>query len=537
MKKIFYIPFIYACATQQPLPTPLPCPNCPPPTVVKIHDTINKFLLKDTSIETAIIIYPLTGDNYPQLQAAIDYQIATPGVKVYAKPGHYLIAHPLIYAKIVGGNYVQVTPQFEGAVNSKNVPIQYATWIESVYGDRPALLTQLAKGGYFKNVCFTGTYHKPDNMSIITIDTLTDWTDGQSRFNPTSPYCGIAIDPFSDPVSMPAGGMYPGLESYYLSGMNRSGSTAVNFEGITISSFVVGFIITPGAQLNGEIIHLDKSRIGSCFVAYAMCQAQSKQCEVNDFELWGQCHTGFDNIHWGVRHGDGAGSPQINGANIAGVYQIFDIASVAFHTTFKRLSAEGIFKFGRVGANAGAAVYDSEIEFQDSYPGYPSPDVHIWASSTIFENCVFRMYGSLNSRIVVQGYNNTFIGGSQNGPPLWKGVNGQGYAPAFMGIMTSTGAPLWKNDYDTAMWSTTTTIHVDNSFNGYFIGSNTKLKPGDALVQVARYEDILPQEWCYSYLVGYISRINQDTVFLQNIGYRIKDRQSVNVTDIQMKTI
>jgi len=300
---------------------------------------------------------------------------------------------------------------------------------------------------------------------------------------------------------------------------------------------VVGFVITPSYQQNGEIIHLYHSQIQNCYTAYAICQAQSKQCEVKDFESWGNCHTIFDNRNWGIRKGDGAGSPMVDGANIAGYnHQLFDIDNIAFHGSFRNIFAESLFTMGRVGGNAGAQLSDCEIDFQES-PIAPSPEYHILAVNTIFQNCILRQYGSTNSRISVFNENDAFIGGEQNGPPLWNGYH---YNPAFTkpyirGIaFYAIGGILNNCDYDSLAWTTTTTIHVNKSnFSGWIL-SNEPSKVGDIII-TSRYLNEFPNVLSGVYPVGYISRISRDTIFLQNTGAYIHDGDKITVYDAQFK--
>lgn len=510
-------------------------------------ETVKEIILRDTlpitlsidSSSNAIHLSPVKGDNYMQLQAAINYQISTPGIEIFLSPGTYNYGHPLIFASKNQHGYSNIIPRLRGNVNAKNAAMGISI-LHPTYNDAPAIAIQQGKGGYIKDLQIIGNYTFSKNFSILQIDTTSNWNDGSCRFNQSSPYAGIAIDPFSDPVYYKgAYQMYPGLTSYYISGMSHSGSTAITFSGLSIQCFVVGFVITPSYQQNGEIIHLYHSQIQNCYTAYAICQAQSKQCEVKDFECWGGTHTVFDNLNWGIRKGDQGGSPMIDGVNIAGyVHQIFDICNLAFHGSFRNIFAETVFELGRIGGNAGASLEDCEIDF-NADKITPSPECHIFATNTIFINDILRMYGSTNSRIALQGYNNIFIGGQQNAPPCWQGIifNPIYTKPTFQGVFFyDINGALYDNNYDSLAWSVNTILHINrNNFSGWFITTN-KATVGDLIITQKQSQKNKFYNWTfYNYPVGYVSRISRDTIFLQNTGVFIRDGEKMTVYEAQFK--
>src|SRR5215467_1384578 len=346
----------------------------------------------DTTI-TTIEVKPLTGDCYQALQDAINYYINT-GMTIKLIPGTYHISKPLVIAKIVSGQYKQSSIYITGTMNAKNAVAGSTAIIVPMFNDAPAIAIQQGKNVRISNLSILGQFDLPGKLNQIQVDTMlfSQWDDGYCRQNLTSPYAGIAIDFASDPTYYDGKRyqMYPSLKSYYMSGMSRAGSTQIVIDGVSIRNFVVGCIITPSCQQNGDIIHIYHSQIDGCKVAYAMCQAQSKQCEVKDLEVWSPCHTIFDNVTYGYRHGDGAGSPMVDGVNVAGaIHQIFNMATYAFNGVFRNIYAEGIFKLGYVGGNAGARLDDCTFDFSSNVQGLPQPDFYMYCNNVIHTNCTY----------------------------------------------------------------------------------------------------------------------------------------------------
>lgn len=496
------------------------------------HDTLVALLQKDTTSDI-IRISPVFGDNYPQLQVAINYMLAVPGTRITLNIGNFPISHPLIFARILNGQYQQVTFDFEGFANAKNTPIQNCSIITPTFTDAPAIIVQLGKGFRIANLAIQGNFHFPDYLNAIQVDTLNfnQWAQQGFADNSTQIYAGVAVDYFSD-ISNYDSVHYkisPSLAPFYLAGMNRSGSTAGTFEGLNISNFIVGFIVSPSRQQNGEIIHLYHSEIDACKVVYALCQAQSKQCEVKDLEVWRPVHTVFDNVTYGIRQGDGAGSPYVDGVNIANaVHQIFNIGCVAFSGDFANIYGEGVFKIGNVGGSAGALVPNITVDFSCSSGGMPSPDFFINAVNTTFTNPNMRLYpGTVNNeRITINGKNNTFIGGNFNLPPVNITINQGPSNNAFFNVGEYYN--VWQKtfsdgNYDSLAYQELNNIYIDNiAFTGYIITKKpiSAILAGNPVICAMGHEDQF--SWLGgTRMIGFVSAVSQDTIYLCNTGWGI----------------
>ena len=152
MKKVFYFfCLLLSCSTIKPTvcstcPT---VPENPMPDVVFVtrHDTVDSHVVVDT-IDYAhkVIIYPLAGDNWPQLMNAVAYQMRTPGAKVVLAPGDFHMSRPPYAAIIQGGAYRQCTPMIEGMGPARNVPNRFRTNFIADYSDGFGFGVQLNKG-------------------------------------------------------------------------------------------------------------------------------------------------------------------------------------------------------------------------------------------------------------------------------------------------------------------------------------------------------------------------------------------------------
>lgn len=507
-------------------------------SVKDTNTTVWISLLHDSNSHT-VLLHPLPGDNYPQIQAAVEYAKSNPGTKIKATAGHFPTSHSIMIVNRIGGSYGQVTIDLEGATYAKNTPDNFITTIDPQFTDAPAIVIQQGKGCTIKNIAIGGKYTLPDRLTMLDIDTLSweGWSDGVCTDGRTNPYAGIAIDPFSPPKYFgPAGTLYAPygpLQEYYLPGMDISGSTAINIVGCAIYHFVAGIVITPSMQANGELINVMDCRIDACRSAYCYTQAQSKANRLVDMMCWGQTQTVIDGVHFGFFRSDGSTTPFIDVMNVAGyVNRLFFLTALTFPATVSRIYAEGVLSLGiALNANAGIYFKDCQIDFQTAnQPGTPSPDLWFEGQNTVWENCMLRTYngGYPTARIVFNQPGTTFRDGVLSMPPV--GLNkywGSGTLPHFDNVL------YYYNYYprapaggytETAEPSFNATLTVDRtSFTGYYLGDTAGLRIGDILLTSALNQSdsvryyIHPQGNDYQ-VVGFVSGLSKDTISLEEMG-------------------
>lgn len=513
----------------------------------RTSDTRTPVLLNvtvDTATPETIWLAPSpTGDDYLQLQAAINYQTAHPGIRIMLRNqmGAFSISKPLLAANRQGGDYGQVKLDIEGAVSARNTP--NAATIRCLFNGGFALGVQNCKGCTIRNIDFIGTYNFPSTLNVLQIDTLAfyQWPDTAGGGSRTSPFAGICIDPFSDPT--PYDGRrykkYKGFEGYYLPGMGQGGSTAIDIDGCQITNFVIGLMITPSMQANGELINLSESRIDQCKVAYAYSQAQSKANGITDLMVWGGVHTIIDGMSYGFPRGDASTAPMVDRMNIAGYnHQLLNISAASFPVTINRVYGESLFKIGFVDiGTAGVHFSDWQIDFQNGIPGIPSPDTYYYGLNTTWTACMLRLYnGKTTQRIVFSPPFNVFRDGVMGSPPVCATLNPSLAPPTFEHTtLYYENGMLNRNDYDSLVYIGTMPIAVDRStFNGYLLTGNKGVAVGDLLAYQAAFVDQYQMAGGVM-AAGFVTGIKADTVFLQNIGQGIHNGGKLDVYDCKIK--
>lgn len=532
-------------------------------------------------------------DDWPAIQKGIDYILSNGSVcrTLYFPAGIYRISRPLLIAKFTGTDFRQASITLEGPANSKDLAIGAAT-ITPTFNNTFAIGIQLGKGVLIKDLIIRGMFRFPERLNEIQVDTLAagEWTDGSVRDNAVSPYAGIVIDPFSDSTAYHSGeDMYPGFHAYCVPGIRRGGSTAVQIVGCSITDFIVGVMITASNQQNGELIDVLDCDISNNKVAYAMGQAQSKECHVDRLKVWGNTHTVFDNMHYGIRHGDGAAVPMVDGVNIAGYCkQLCSILSSSFSGVFRNVYAEGLFRVGYAGGAASLSFEDCQLDFSTQQRGLPYPDFYVSGAGAAFHGCILRTYmDGKGYRLVLAGNNNTYDGGTMNEPPVAINFNDCGICPTPLfrniimyygggvlgssnyGVTISARAPgpsnqfgvdpvyygntylfidpyagkdlVCKYTYNTgyertfALGGGPCFIHTDHkNWTGYFklpnAADTSLLRKDDILLtSYLPYQDQFSQLLATTYPVGFVERIDHDTVRLRNLAYGIRDGMRLTV--------
>ncbi len=526
------------------------------------------------------------GDDWYAIQKGITYILnnAAAARTLYFPPGVYLISRPLIIARLTGARYLQASINLLGPANARDLAVGSARIIP-FYNNSFVIGIQSGKGVEIRNLVLRGRFTFPDRLNAIQVDTLgfNEWTDGSARDNRLSPYAGIVIDPFSDSTVYPHNSdMYPGLHGWCQPGIGRGGSTAVQVIGCSITNFIVGMMITPSNQQNGELVDLIDCDLGSNKVGYAMGQAQSKECHVVRLKCWGPTHTLFDNVTYGFRHGDGAAVPMVDGVNIAGsVKQLCRIYAASFGGSFRNVYTEGLFRIGYVGGFATVAFEDCQINFATESPGKPYPDFFLLGSDVTFHNCMLRSYtGQAGMRLILSGTNDRFEGGTMNEPPIAvnldnnafysspsfenvvmyyqggilggrnpgrvsavfpiQGSNGRAPDPVYDGNTYFFRDPFYGVDLVYKLTYTgnyerlvringAAVIHADKSdwtarFKLPSPSDTSLLRPGDFVMTSRRpYQDEFADIVAPTYPVGIIQSIRHDTVCLRNLAIGITE--------------
>lgn len=386
-----------------------------------------------STFDNYYILTPVSGDNAPQIQTAVNYVITNPGWKILLMPGGYQINSPIL---IMNGTNGQVSLEITGVENCKNSPVNMQAVITPSFNNQPAFIVQKGKGVTIRNLTFQGLYTLPDSLTPYQLQTMkyADWQTNDTnncRHNQYSPYCAICIDPFSDP-SLGFTEQYPGLSAYYVSGISRAGSTGVDIIGCRIINFVVGVIYQPTAQENGDVCGIIDCSIEYNKIGISYCQDQTKGNTIYRLRCWGASHTLIDCNYYGRGIGT---MPYIDTVNIAGgLTQIFNCVSTnRFAGAARNIYAELLFKIGLIGGTPTPTISDSTFYFMDF--GY-APDFFIYPYNADFVGCQFRIYNGGVNKLLFSGFSGSFVNGSMETPIVVSIQNGGSsiYVPELINV-------------------------------------------------------------------------------------------------------
>lgn len=547
------------------------------------HDSVsNSDWSVDTAKKTITVFAPGgTTDASPELQACIAYQAAHPGYIITPTAQDFYLYEPLVAVNINSAGVVsQAYIYIVGASDAKDANNGYTTNFHPMFGNGFCIGVQQGKGCWIQNIHFIGIFGQTNQFRIaslnaVQVDTTaySAWDDGVCSNNPVSPYTAIAIDPFSDPANYDGVKfkMYPGMSQYYVPGMSKSGSTDVNIVNCRAEGFVVGFIVTPSFQQNGDNINFTNCRVDNCRDGIAFTQSQSKACTVNDLMSWGQTYSVFDGLNYGAGRGDGTTFADINVTNIAGnTHQIFCVEAKSFSFNATNVYAESLYKLGEVIGVAGANFIGFQIDFQVASPGVPSPDFYYYGFMTTWTGCTLRVYnngvGGVYNRVPLNMAGNIFIGGMMSSPPVCanqeeidRSVQPGNYPATFQNVamyytipyelnangydsLTNLGEPGANGNYIHIGYPVPVTIDP-TTFTGSLIcpaARGNGVKIGDPLLCFKFYNEVLLTGYdSYEYPLGFVTSVStgatQDTVYFRNSGYGIYTG-SLNVWDDQIKT-
>ena len=213
----------------------------------------------------------LSLDVWQELQNYIDYCLYTKkGAPILLPAGKYSISKPLNLGYGVnynGSPYVSVNVQGAGTDSTIIVP---------TFSNAPAIVIQGANRSRLSNFKVLGKNLNYIYSTVLnnlsqprsTIDQriVTNWIDPSLASNANSryaPYCGIAIDPYSNAAPATA---YPAVSYPSFLGTvpqyNKTQGTFTTLDGINIQ----GFVIAVGVAVNGDTGQSDFVTIQHCWI-------------------------------------------------------------------------------------------------------------------------------------------------------------------------------------------------------------------------------------------------------------------------------
>lgn len=534
--------------------------SCPPPSVVTqivykydtvsvtqtvvVRDTVAGKVIVDSlptvlNIDTThhlIKLSPTGADSYLELQAAANFEQAHGGYDIRLSCDIFYYSRTLIFAAPIANGYNDACAKMHGIAFAKNPIWGQVTRLIYTGDTGPGIIVQQGKSIDMEDFFLEGQYTKLNNLTPAQIDSMSadQWKDGIHSFNRSSPYAGICIDPFSDPKYFTgADSMYPGMAQYYIPGMSTSGSTVARISGVYVQNFVVGFMNSPGYQLNGEMINFDDCQLSYDFVGYAFSNAQQKMNFVRSLECWGQVYCLFDGTRFGIGHGDGSICPIVDGVNIAGaVNELMEHDAASFAVSMNHVYAEGLFRIGHLNAAQGANLENFNIDFQqDAEPTVPlvaSPGLFFTGGGVTFNSCAFRLYNGNGwyNNLTFFGFGLMFRDGSMAAPIVGGYQTSGPFAPKFenvgqyYGIAPPDGKGTAYNTF-ASLGNKLLTVNRTNN-TGFIIDSMNTSTAGDVLITWGWTRDYNPT-YVDNLEVGSVLKVSGDTTYVAHVGVGLKD--------------
>lgn len=404
---LFFI--IIGCGTVKPTPQPIP---------VVVHDTVHVTItVRDTATITLINIDTVKHLSFTDFGAAGDGR--HDDVDAITAACNYVIAHPqpltvpfgnfyISHSILLQNNGAYFTIHLAGLLSNKSSSDQYLSKI--IYGSKSgyAFGIQFGRSVVIENVTIIGQYTFPNTVTNANIGVLkfSDWIDPSITDTRTAPYSAIVIDPNQN-----ANG-------------SRGGTSDVTIRNCNIQQWMVGICLSPnGVTQNDEMINILETNIGSCRVAIAVCQDQSKTINIKGLKVWASVHTVLNGVSYGV--GTGGGSIFCENWNIAGnVNELFNLTTGRFPLSCKDIYSESLFRIGNVGGGGCVANFiNCEFDFLTG-PFMPAAD-YLIAGYANFYGGMMRYYdNSYNHRLNFVNFRGAMRDMTLNNPPITRGLYG-----------------------------------------------------------------------------------------------------------------
>ena len=388
-------------------------------------------------------------DNTAAWQAAIDYIQQNNISSVTCPPGNYRFDDSLHfgYGTFSTVNFIAVG---KGGFAGTNPGIN----LYPTKTDRPFINIQGGRANVLRGVSIVGQNYLWSRFARLYANSLSlvdsDWLAPNLRATGTtpgglqkhSPYCAVAIDPYSGvkpadayPQQTIPAWVVPSLngKTYY----DQRFSSEFTIEDCTIIGFAAGLVCQPNSDGNGDFGRIRDSTISDCAYLVGIGNGQSRNVELRNLNL-----AGYHSIITGTKFGSGIGEfngPMENWCCGYG-YQIFGGIALAYMgpVTLNNFYCENQVRFGDATAG-GAFIYPILVEggifnFTNSLHGH-MPDSYLTASNDVhftgaafvgnqrISNLVGSNLGPISSLTFKGGHFYAAQGGAGGSTALQKAIN------------------------------------------------------------------------------------------------------------------
>ncbi|ULQ52386.1 hypothetical protein [Flavihumibacter fluvii] len=412
--------------------------------------------------------------DWRELQGKIDSAIKIHG-KVEIRR-NYKIDKPLVAAAWDGKEYTYFSIQIIGEATMWDVNAR--SKISTTFKDAPALVIQKGKDVIIHGVNFQGQYQAPAlNTEQLYSTELENYGDTTCRDSRYSPFCAIAIDPFSG--GLPPDKGYPSLKSWYRGPAKISGSTDIRIEDCTFNGFTVGAILSLAGEVSDDgHMTFENIRIGTCKIGIAGTGGNEKLNKVINIGSWGTTHTLLDFTLYGKQE---PGNWLVDGVNIAGnvVQLVCRNSRDKQPLHMKNVFAESLGRIGVWSTLLADKLENASINFRYINQTKGFPDFALLGDGVTISQSTLRYYGQKLPIVFVgqQAHVNTTYDG--NKPVFWNNSDRKkSRNPGMSTVQISSKQAIVKEE--AAIGDAVVFLDENNKYVGY--GLVEKLLDGNCLV-------------------------------------------------------
>ncbi len=352
-------------------------------------------------------------DSAPGINLAIQDAI-TQKKRLVLPAGIFLLNSPLLCFTSLGSAMTKLDIEGQGGalpqMNSGFPTLPLASYTANTIlcmnsKALPALIYQGARSCTLRNIGIVGLNSLAFYSPARPTDSQSDYILSGCRNSAQSPYCGIAIDPFT--AAPPADGGYPGMSAYYGPPPSGRGSSEILVENVWITQFVVGIALSTAGNNQGDLMTFRNLNIQSCDTAFVCGNSQSRNCMFLDGNInW--CRQAFDTLTYGAGTANPCNPIVSENTNFVEVNRLFALNNQT-PCLVKACYAESIKTLGQFGKTAGGnpqpiSFIGDDWHIRDTWGSIP-PLLFESYSPTVFKSCNIE-----NDRDVRDAWNVIFSG-------------------------------------------------------------------------------------------------------------------------------
>ena len=272
------------------------------------------------------------------IQGCIDYALQNNIMHVFIPEGKYLTNDTIhLGYGMIGGvaNYQCIVLSGAGYAGLAGYPT--GTSIFPQFVDRPVINIQGGRESRVQKLLIQGPIIIPDygTASLNFRADPANYVPTDAKDDRHAPFCGVCIDgyyatgtsgeatnnPPPDPYPTPR---FPAWVQSTTNAYNKAPSSQPSVLDCYITDTLIGIMLQPYSDGNGDFLHCNGTSIGNCKVAVAVGNSQARSMDFTNM-LIGNTHTCFDNTSYG--HGIANMAGTYTNIHIQQTYRFFNVVA------------------------------------------------------------------------------------------------------------------------------------------------------------------------------------------------------------------